>query len=579
MPRTNEQTAVYRSVKRIFYADFDTDEEALHACIRDGNVPKLRELLQSPHVGLSYRHPLGGTPLHYAAKLGDLDAIELLLAACADVCKLDCGDASVTAIGSAVQEGHRDAARRLWAAATPEDQLQRIRPFRSDLVVAAMYGRAAIVHDLLSSWPGWPQQLKDSALIWAARRWHFEVVQLLMHTVSFSKDRIQEALCLAVEKKTELPYEFRSRCEGFEYLNQQLLIALLVDAGADPNATWHNMPLLCNAAVDANCTGALKTLLEKGADPNASCKSGRSALHIVAGAVSQGQFDRPVVNEAAIRLLIQHGGSVCQPDQQGETPLHTAAFGLDLRLFQLYLSACREDQQTLLHSKTHREETLLHFAAAGGCVETMSFLISKGLDVNARNVNGWTPLLCTLVPVFGGNLRGPQLTLKPPDSATQACRYLLSFGADATVITDEGLTALHCLALYCDYDFCDRIGGLTKELLSHGTNPHAAAVLLRSAASRPVYNMAWGWRLGESMASPESFNMVASPRMPVLCWAAERGALGVLKALVAHGLDPSSLDGGVLSPTRLAVESPFLKNKPELADRIVTILLEAGAGF
>lgn len=573
---------MYRHLKRRFHADFDTNEEALHACIRDGNVSKLRELLQSTHASLSYIHPSFGAPLHYAATLGDLDAIELLLAAGADVFLVDCGDASVTAVGSAAREGHRDAVRRLWAAATPEDQLRKIAPVRSGLVVAAMHGRAAIVHDLLSSWSRWPQQLKDSALLWAARRWHFEVAHLLMHTADFDKDKIQEALCSAVGKKMELPYEFGSRCEGFEYSNQQSLIALLVDAGADTNATWHDMPLLCNAAVDANLTGALRVLLEKGADPNACSKNGRSALHMVAGAVSQAQFDRPVVNEAAIRLLIQHGGSVCRPDQQGETPLHAAAFGLDLRLFQLYLSACRdqEEQQIILHSKTHRKETLLHFAAAGGCVETMSFLISKGLDVNARNANNWTPLLCAIVPIFGGSLRMRQLTLKPPDSATQACRSLLSFGADATITTDEGWTALHCLALYCDYDFCDRMSDVTKELLLHGANPHAEAILLRSAAAtRPSYGMPWGWRLGEAMASPESLEMVASPKMPVLCWAAERGALGVLKALVAHGLDASSMDGGNLSPTRLAAESPFLKKNPELADRIVTLLLEAGAGF
>lgn len=572
---------MYRHLKRRFRADFDSYEELLHACIRDGNIPELRALLLSHHARISYIHPGFGAPLHYAATLGDLDAIELLLAAGADLFLVDYGDSSVTAIGCAAREGHRDAVARLWAAATPEDQLRNIAPYRQSLIVAAMYGRAAIVHDLLSSWHGWPLQLKDNALLWAARRWHFEVAHLLINIVDFDKNKLQEALCYAVEKRMELADEFKSRCEGFEYSNQQSLIALLVDAGADPNYTWNDMPLLCSTALDANLTGALRVLLEKGADPNACSETGRSALHMVAGVVSQGQIDSPVVNETAIRLLIHHHASVSQSDEEGETPLHTAAFGLNLRLFRLYLSACGnpEEQQALLFAKTHREETLLHFAAAGGCVETISLLISQGLDVNARNVNGWTPLMCALVLVDGGSLR-TSLVTKPPDTAIQAARCLLSLGADATIQTDEGWTALHCLALYRHYDFCDRVSVFTKELLSHGANPHAEAVLLRRVfAAGPSSGMPWGWRLGEAMVNPEKFQMVASPKMPVLSWAAERGALGVLGALLTHGVDASYMDGDGLTPTRLAVESPFLKQKPELADRIVTLLLETGAGF
>lgn len=567
---------MYRPLERRFRQEFDGEDEVLHASIHDGNVPRLRELLQPGHPSLSYIHPGFGTPLHYAAMIGDMDAIELLLAAGADVFLLDRGDSKATAIGLAARHGHREAVSRLRVAGTSEDELRTVHPSQSTLVVAAMYGRAAIVHDVLTSWDGWPQQLKEAALVWASRRWHCEVAHLLIQAADFDKTKLQEALCYAVGNKTELADEFFMRKEGFEYANQQSLITLLVDAGADPNYIWDGIPLLCTAGRDgmslllgaaenANLTGALRVLLEKGANPNACDMTGRSALHHIAGMVSQEQFDRPVINEAAIRLLIKYGGSVSLPDQGGVTPLHEAAYGLDLHLFQLYLSACRDDeQQALLYSKTHHQETLLHFSAAGGCAEIISFLVAKGLDVNAKNVNGWTPLMCALVQNNGGSLRSGGLP-KTPDSAIQAGRCLLSFGADATVTSNEGWTALHCLALYCGYDFCGRSSAFAKQLLSHGANPNAEAVLLRPvAASYPSRSMPWGWGLGQAMADPASFQMVASPKMAVMSWAAERGALGVLRTLLDHGLDASSMDGGPLSPTRLAVGSPFLKDNLEL---------------
>ena len=132
--------------------------------------------------------------------------------------------------------------------------------------------------------------------------------------------------------------EFKVKYEGIDYLDQQLLIALLIDAGADPNSYPNNTPLIYSVAYNANLTGALKTLLEKGADPNKTNGSGKSALHVLAEPVGIGQAKPDLLNETAIHLLLQHKASVSHPDNAGECPLHWAAYGLDLRLFRLYLS-------------------------------------------------------------------------------------------------------------------------------------------------------------------------------------------------------------------------------------------------
>lgn len=77
----------------------------------------------------------------------------------------------------------------------------------------------------------------------------------------------------------------------------------------------------------------------------------------------------------------------------------------------------------------HNGETLLHFAAAGCCIEVMEFLIVQGLDINAKNSNGWTPLMCALIPID----RNPCIAIKSPAKAMQAAQYLLSHGADAGI--------------------------------------------------------------------------------------------------------------------------------------------------
>lgn len=162
---------MYRYLKPHLRADSESDEEMLHACIRDGDLPKLRQLLEPAHAHahahthINHLHPFLGSPLHYAARFGDLDAVELLLAAGADLFLIGCQQLNITAIGLAAFEGHRDAVRRLWTAASPKDQLQNVRPHQAYLIIASTYGRAAIVHNLLACWDGWPQELKNEALL------------------------------------------------------------------------------------------------------------------------------------------------------------------------------------------------------------------------------------------------------------------------------------------------------------------------------------------------------------------------------------------------------------------------------
>ncbi|KFY01417.1 hypothetical protein O988_02753 [Pseudogymnoascus sp. VKM F-3808] len=414
-------------------------------------------------------------------------------------------------------------------------------------------------------------------------QWHFGVVNLLLKRESFEQPVIQGALHSAADHKVMFTGD-RPKYEGVEYVNQQLLIAALIDARADPNSYPHgNTPLIITVACNSNLTGALKTLLEKGADPS---KTGLSAPHVLTEPVEVRQMGGgpSVINETAIHLLLQYKASVSQPNLAGEFPIHWASYGFSLRLFHVYLySHPGPDQDNLLRSTNNNGETLLHFAAAGCRTEVMEYLLSKGLDVNAANSNGWTPLMCALTPIDRSTCC--TTNIKTLANAIESARLLLSYGADPNIVTDEGWAPLHVLALYLDV--AGKAEEFAKDLISRGVEPEARALLLSPPSIVPrlyyvCWSLPWGYRLRDVMADPPVEKWIVRSNMTPLHWAAERGAIGVIKALLSSGVDVpamdvdgTSVDVDGTSPAKIAAESMFLKERTETADNIINLIVGA----
>ncbi|GAW25290.1 putative ankyrin repeat-containing protein [Rosellinia necatrix] len=159
----------------------------------------------------------------------------------------------------------------------------------------------------------------------------------------------------------------------------------------------------------------------------------------------------------------------------------------------------------------------------------------------------------------------------------QAARLLLSHGADTATTTAEGWTPLHSLHRDCDIN--SPAADLANDLISRSADPEACAPLLSpdGRGSVPDSSLAWGYRLREAIADPSSQRMMVRLDLPPVYWAAERGAVGVIGALLAHGVDISPVGGMTL--TRMAAGSEFLSRDQKLVEIIIEILLSAGGEY
>lgn len=179
----------------------------------------------------------------------------------------------------------------------------------------------------------------------------------------------------------------------------------LLDKGACINTgNVDGLTALHQACIDDNLD-MVEFLVENGADVNCGDNEGWTPLHATAscGFVSIAKY------------LIENGANVAAVNNDGELPLDIAESddmeeylqqeidkdGIDCdfaRNMEEYIML--EDANKMLNSGVILEDnkhpktgaTALHVAAAKGYVKVMSILLQAGLDINAQDFDGWTPL-------------------------------------------------------------------------------------------------------------------------------------------------------------------------------------------
>ncbi|GLD58784.1 protein phosphatase 1 regulatory subunit 12A-like isoform X1, partial [Lates japonicus] len=180
-------------------------------------------------------------------------------------------------------------------------------------------------------------------------------------------------------------------------------VAALLRQGADINhANIDGLTALHQACIDENAE-MVQFLVESGSDVNRGDNEGWTPLH---AAASCGFIQ-------IAKYLIEHGAHVGAVNSEGELPLDVATEDAMERLLKAEIkkqaidvdNARKEEERIMLRDAMavlagsgtltphpNTKATALHVAAAKGYIEVLKVLLQCGVDVDSRDIDGWTPL-------------------------------------------------------------------------------------------------------------------------------------------------------------------------------------------
>ncbi|XP_072291999.1 protein phosphatase 1 regulatory subunit 12A isoform X7 [Eucyclogobius newberryi] len=180
-------------------------------------------------------------------------------------------------------------------------------------------------------------------------------------------------------------------------------VAALLRQGADINhANIDGLTALHQACIDENAE-MVQFLVESGSDVNRGDNEGWTPLH-AAASCGFAQI---------VKYLIEHGANVGAVNSEGELPLDVATEDAMERLLKAEIKkqgvdvdeARKQEERIMLQDATavlsgggtltphhNTRATALHVSAAKGYIEVLKVLLQCGVDVDCRDIDGWTPL-------------------------------------------------------------------------------------------------------------------------------------------------------------------------------------------
>ncbi|MFC6978993.1 ankyrin repeat domain-containing protein [Microbulbifer taiwanensis] len=234
----------------------------------------------------------------------------------------------------------------------------------------------------------------------------------------------------------------------------QALVRLLVEAGANLNARENKGRTPLNLSVVNSRSAVLELLLASGADPDIGDKRGITPL---LNAVYDGNF-------AAVQALVAAGADVAAVNDRGWSALHYTANSVANRVVN---SAERRgwsrDEATArlliesgvnVNARDNYGFTPLFLSVANNREEIRDLLLAAGANPDIANVDGCTPLMRAA-----------------SDSDLPAARALLAAKASLTATDKAGRSALQYVAGHSGKDDRSKPEAMERLLIAAGAGP------------------------------------------------------------------------------------------------------------
>ncbi|MBN1212652.1 MAG: ankyrin repeat domain-containing protein [candidate division Zixibacteria bacterium] len=341
----------------------------LDEAVRNGDVARVRALLQTEPTLLNEKNTEGLTPLNLAAFSGQVAVVEALLDIGAD---MNIGDnENSQPIHNAAVAGHIPVLELLLARGADIDSRDDngMTPF----LFSCSYRQLAAARFLLDKGADFRATNKNGfpALLYAVIGRNVELAQLLIdNKVDVNQKTIDQGI-------TPL---FSAASFG-----QDEIFRLLIDNGAKINIKNNDGETPLFWALNPFSIEEARLLIEKGADVNARSNFNQTPLHNVAG--------RGTV--AIAQLLLDHGADINAANNNGWVPLtHACWSGPEMVRF-LILNGAEVNPPEYKDPDSNcffRPTTPLHLAARHSDLEVSKILLENGARLNVRNQEGETPL-------------------------------------------------------------------------------------------------------------------------------------------------------------------------------------------